>query len=146
MVSTKPKNNHAYFQCTSKTEGRKCKATASVQGPLEEGKFKILWHRIEKHDHEPNRISTLNKQFNALFKDACLVKSDVPVPAIFESVKMGFLSSLSSFEQSLFRERLNATAKSKLMIGYRMKGYKGSAPTCPGDKGSESLLPNHNSS
>lgn len=119
------KNNHTYLRCThSEKKDSRCKATMSVEGPLQEGKFKILFHTLEKHNHEPCTMDDLDKQFNALFKDACLEDKDTSVPTLFENVKMNFLTKLSPSEQAMYEEKLSYAAKAKFMMGYRVRGYK----------------------
>ena len=132
-VNKPTKNNHTYFRCISRDTKLRCKATMSVEGPLEEGKFKILFHSLDKHNHEPCTMTSLDKQFNALFKDACLEKLDVPIPTIFEIVKNDFLTTLPPSDQDLYLERLSCTAKNKFMVGYRLRegaGERGPANDC----------------
>ena len=58
----KPKNKKYHF-CCNKGKGKNwCKATAIVEGPLEEGMFKLVVHKMELHNHEPDRCTLLLKK------------------------------------------------------------------------------------
>ena len=83
-----------YLQCTHK-KPTPCKARAIVKGELEHGKFEVLNHNIQKHQHDKCPTDLLLKNFHTQFKKNCLDKIETPVQQVYEDLKISFTSSLS---------------------------------------------------
>lgn len=56
------KNKKYHFHCNEGKGKNWCKASAIVEGPLEEGMFKMVVHKMELHNHEPDRCTLLLKK------------------------------------------------------------------------------------
>ena len=94
-----------YLQCTHK-KPTQCKARAIVKGELEQGKFEVLNHDIQKHQHHKCPTDLLLKNFHTQFKKNCLDKIETPVQQVYEDLKISFTSSLSPLEKSSFLSKL----------------------------------------
>ena len=115
------KNNRTYMRCVSRNGTSKCNASSSIQGSLEEGKFELLYHNIEKHNHEPSIIDKLVKNFNADLKTTAVKLIGTPVQQLYEDLKIQHTRGLSPQDQQLFLQKIPAQ-KSALMQGYRARG------------------------
>ena len=112
----KTKNNQTYFQCVHKHNSVRCAASATIVGPLEEGKFGLKFHHVHKHIHEPFKCDIDLKNFNTQFKAKCKKEIDKSIQKIYEDLKISFVSSLSQQDRVMFLERLPAM-RSHLMQG-----------------------------
>ena len=118
-VNKPTKNSVTFFRCVNRGAG--CKANASVEGILENGKFKISWHNIDKHTHPPDMLEILKREFDTVFRQACLENLETPVMDVFEMVKLDFLKGLSPANQEMFQAHISHEAKNKAMMAYRFR-------------------------
>ena len=80
----KTKNHQTYFQCVHRDHSVRCTASATVVNQLEEGKFELKFHHVQKHVHEPSKCDADCKNFNTGFKARCKQKIDTSVQEIYE--------------------------------------------------------------
>lgn len=118
-VNRPRKSGLTLFRCINRDAG--CKASASIEGVLEEGKFKILWHNVQKHDHPPDTLEILKREFDMIFKQACLEDLITPALDVFEMVKLNFLKGLSPADQEIFHVHIANEAKNKTAMAHRFR-------------------------
>ena len=120
-VNKTQKNNRTYFRCTHGKGPTQCKASAMAVGPLQEGKFKLEYHHVEKHLHEPCAIGNLVKDFNNRFKSACVEQFDRPVTKVHGDLMREFTAHFSSSDKAMFHSKL-PSFNAQLNVGYRARG------------------------
>ena len=77
-----------------------------MKGELEHGKFEVLNHNIQKHQHDKCPTDLLLKNFHTQFKKNCLDKIETPVQQVYKDLKISFTSSLSPLEKSSFLSKM----------------------------------------
>ena len=119
-VNKPKKNNHTYLRCVGRDGPNKCKATASLIGPLEVGQCHMEWHHVERHTHEAVPMDSLLKKFITDFKTLATEKVDTPIQKIYEDIKLQFTARLSPSDRSLFLSKIPAQ-KNILLRAYRAR-------------------------
>ena len=119
-VNKPTKNNNTYFRCIERDTSAKCKATASISGPLEPGEFNLVFHHASKHTHEPSPVDKLVRQFLEELRISVSKRVDVSVQKLFEELKLTYASKLSPEIKTLFLKNI-PSQKNCLMRGYRSR-------------------------